>query len=109
MSGRVRQPQHWPALTATVALLAVGALTGCGSSKGLSAADFIDNQRVEASIEASALQQRGKRVDAACPALVRIKKGGTFVCTATAGKAVTRFKVTMRDEKGTVRYVAVTP
>ena len=94
------------ALASVLAVVVVVPLGACGSSEGLTAKDFIDNEKVERSIEKSVLEQRKRKVVASCPALQRVKKGGVFFCSVSAGQATTRFKVTVRDDRGTVHYEA---
>ncbi len=95
--------------------LAVAAFAGCAASgpkSGASSLDggpssYINNEKVERSIEQSSRQQRRQRVVASCPALVKIKKGGSFTCVIATGRGDGKFRVTMKDEKGNVHYEAV--
>ncbi len=100
-------------LTGATALLLAGAV-GCGgsSSAGKSSrgdggpSSYIDNEKVERSIERSVRQQRHRQVFVSCPALVKIKRGGTFTCFAPTRRGNATFRVTMKDDKGNVHYEA---
>ncbi len=108
-------------LVGATALLPAGAVGCGGSSSGGQASSggtksspvdggpssYIDNERVERSIERSVLQQRRRQVFVSCPALVKIKKGGTFTCVAPTRRGNALFRVTMKDARGDVHYEAV--
>ena len=79
------------------------ALAACGSSRS---ATILNTEKIERAIELSALTQRGKHVQASCPAGVQQKKGLTFNCLAVGGGVETRFVVSQLDDSGHVRYTA---
>jgi len=102
--------------------LCLGAAVGCGgSSSGAQpssrSADqssrgdggpssYIDNEKVERSIERSVRHQRHRQVFVSCPSLVKIRKGATFTCVAPTRRGDAMFRVTMKDAKGHVHYEA---
>lgn len=91
-----------------VGAVAVG-VAGCGSgSSGRDVAkDYLNNEKLERSIERSVRVQRHREVFVSCPPFVRIAKGGTFRCVAATKGAPAYFRVTMRDNKGNVHFEAV--
>jgi hypothetical protein len=94
---------------ASAAAVAAMALPGCGSSSSSpDATKFLDNEKIERSIEGSILQQRHKPAAAQCPALELKKKGVVFTCIAITRNGVrTPFKVTEVDGNGHVKYVGI--
>jgi hypothetical protein len=85
--------------------LAVGSLVLAGQDKSTN--DFINNQKVEAAIEADVLSQRKLQSDVSCPGVIEVHKGARFTCMAlTKGNTRTAFDVVQTNDSGGVRYEA---
>ena len=88
---------------AAVGLLTGGLLAGCGGSGPTT----LNPARVEQSIAASILAQRGIHAQVACPSGVPVAARQTFRCVAEVGVRNTTFFVTESDSAGHVTYVGV--
>jgi hypothetical protein len=69
--------------------------------------DYLNNEKLERSIEKSVRLQRHREVVVSCPPFVKVKKGGTFRCTAATKRGPAFFLVTIRDDRGNVHFEAV--
>ena len=81
------------------AALAVGALTGCGSS-----VTTLDSVRVERAIADTILRERNLYATVACPASVPQKAGHAFICQAHLDVGTYPIEVTETNGSGHVRY-----
>jgi hypothetical protein len=89
-------------LSAVCSLAAVLAVLGCGSQE-------LDIADAERTIAKRLGEEQGSKVKVDCPDEVKIKKGDTFDCRATAaGKRPANVRVTQLDDEGRVRWI-VTP
>jgi Domain of unknown function (DUF4333) len=99
------------AVVAVTALACAALMSACGSSTSSTSSapsgTNLNIAQIQASIEESIFNKKHLRTKVACPAVVPMEKGNSFVCIATTSKGVkTPFGVTQQNNRGYVTYAA---